>query len=82
MSPGAIAILGSPFNWPVIFMAVAVSGAMGFLGLLVLMPADHNMEGAPHAYLVQVGVYFPLCAGAFRISRTLTNALRTAAPPA
>lgn len=34
--------LGSLFNWPVIFMAVAVSGAIGFLGLLVLMPTDHN----------------------------------------
>ncbi|AEF46436.1 major facilitator superfamily MFS_1 [Serratia sp. AS12] len=34
--------LGSLFNWPVIFMAVAVSGAMGFLGLLLLMPTDHN----------------------------------------
>ncbi|VEA66767.1 Purine efflux pump PbuE [Serratia plymuthica] len=34
--------LGSLFNWPVIFMAVAASGAIGFLGLLVLMPTDHN----------------------------------------
>ncbi|MDT3249597.1 MFS transporter [Serratia sp. root2] len=34
--------LGSLFNWPVIFMAVTVSGAMGFLGLLLLMPTDHN----------------------------------------
>lgn len=34
--------LGSLFNWPVIFMAVAVSGAIGFLGLLVLMRTDRN----------------------------------------
>lgn len=34
--------LGSLFNWPVIFMVVAVSGAIGFLGLLVLMPTDHH----------------------------------------
>lgn len=38
--------LGSIFNWPVIFMAVAVSGAIGFLGLLVLMPTDHNDASA------------------------------------
>ncbi|CAI2064937.1 Purine efflux pump PbuE [Serratia fonticola] len=34
--------LGSLLNWQVIFMAVAASGAIGFLGLLTLMPTDHN----------------------------------------
>ncbi|TNL08715.1 MFS transporter [Kosakonia cowanii] len=34
--------LGNLLNWQVIFAAVATCGAIGFLGLLVLMPTDHN----------------------------------------
>lgn len=34
--------LGSVLSWQVIFMAVAASGAIGFLGLLTLMPTDRN----------------------------------------
>ncbi|MFC0709758.1 MFS transporter [Azorhizophilus paspali] len=34
--------LGSVLSWQVIFMAVAASGAIGFLGLLALMPTDKN----------------------------------------
>lgn len=33
---------GSLLNWQVIFMAVAASGAIGFMGLLVLMPTAQN----------------------------------------
>ncbi|MBS3685129.1 MFS transporter [Klebsiella quasipneumoniae] len=38
--------LGNLLNWQVIFAAVATSGAIGFLGLLVLMPTDHNDASA------------------------------------
>lgn len=38
--------LGSLLNWQVIFMAVAASGAIGFMGLLFLMPTDHNDASA------------------------------------
>ncbi len=38
--------LGSRLSWQVIFMAVAVSGAIGFLGLLTLMPADDQDASA------------------------------------
>ena len=38
--------LGSVLSWQVIFMAVAASGAIGFLGLLVLMPTDRNDASA------------------------------------
>lgn len=34
--------IGSKLSWQVIFMAVAASGAIGFTGLAVLMPADHS----------------------------------------
>ncbi|WP_186039822.1 MFS transporter [Burkholderia gladioli] len=38
--------LGSLLSWQVIFMAVAVSGAIGFLGLLALMPRDRDDASA------------------------------------
>ncbi len=38
--------LGSVLSWQVIFMAVAASGAIGFLGLLALMPRDRNDTSA------------------------------------
>lgn len=38
--------LGSVLSWQVIFMAVAASGAIGFLGLLALMPKDDNDASA------------------------------------
>lgn len=38
--------LGSVLSWQVIFMAVATSGAIGFLGLLVLMPTDRDDASA------------------------------------
>lgn len=38
--------LGSLLSWQVIFMAVAASGAIGFLGLLVLMPTDQRDASA------------------------------------
>ncbi|WP_238704607.1 MFS transporter [Pseudomonas nabeulensis] len=34
--------LGSVLSWQVIFIAVAASGTIGFLGLLALMPTDRN----------------------------------------
>lgn len=34
--------LGSMLSWQVVFMTVAVSGFIGFLGLLALMPTDRN----------------------------------------
>jgi DHA1 family inner membrane transport protein len=38
--------LGSILSWQVIFMAVAASGTIGFVGLLILMPTDHNDTSA------------------------------------
>ncbi len=38
--------LGSMLSWQVIFMAVAASGAIGFLGLLTLMPTDRDSAPA------------------------------------
>ena len=38
--------LGSVWSWQVIFMAVAVCGAIGFLGLLVFMPRDRDDTSA------------------------------------
>ncbi|MGG2538499.1 MFS transporter [Pseudomonas aeruginosa] len=38
--------LGSVLSWQVIFMAVAASGAIGFLGLLALMPTDRDDASA------------------------------------
>jgi predicted MFS family arabinose efflux permease len=38
--------LGSVLSWQVIFMAVAASGLIGFLGLLALMPTDRNDASA------------------------------------
>ncbi|WIA62564.1 MFS transporter [Stenotrophomonas sp. BIO128-Bstrain] len=38
--------LGSVLSWQVIFMAVAASGAIGFVGLLALMPTDSNGASA------------------------------------
>ncbi|WP_423175121.1 MFS transporter [Stenotrophomonas maltophilia] len=41
--------LGSVLSWQVIFMAVAASGAIGFLGLLVLMPTDRDQQAQANA---------------------------------
>ena len=38
--------LGSMLNWQVVFMVVAASGAVGLLGLMVLMPTDRNDTSA------------------------------------
>ncbi|WP_411704753.1 MFS transporter [Edaphovirga cremea] len=38
--------LGSILSWQVIFMAVAACGTIGFVGLLILMPTDHNDTSA------------------------------------
>ncbi|MBB3103260.1 MFS transporter [Azomonas macrocytogenes] len=58
--------LGSVLSWQVIFMAVAASGAIGFLGLLVLMPTDRNATSMQAKALDGLKALFnpPLLAGA------------------
>ncbi|MBN3838702.1 MFS transporter [Burkholderia sp. Ac-20349] len=58
--------LGSVWRWQAIFMAVAASGAIGFLGLLALMPTDRNDASAQANAMDGLHAMFnpPLLAGA------------------